>query len=139
MEEALPRLWHWVHREFRWERFLSAARNALHMRTTRMRSSRRAIAEPQFVAGPQVRCIKNKLTREYEKFEARQATVEELEELGAGALRNAVVDGECERGSVMAGQIAGLVKEIKPVKTIIEDILKEAESTVERMNKVYRS
>lgn len=89
--------------------------------------------------GHPVRCIKNKLTREYDKFEARQATVDELEELGAGSLRNAVVDGECERGSVMAGQIAGLVNEIRPVKEIILDLVKEADATIERMKKISRS
>ena len=89
--------------------------------------------------GHPVRCLKNKLTRQYEKLESNSATPEELEKLGEGSLRNAVVDGECNYGSIMAGQIAGLVNEIRPVKTIIDDILAEAEKTLDRMNKIYRS
>ena len=50
----------------------------------------------------------------------------ELEELTLGSLRRAVYDGDVENGSVMAGQIAGLVNEIRPVKNIIEDVIKEA-------------
>lgn len=89
--------------------------------------------------GHPVRCLKNKLTRQYEKLESSSAKAEELEKLGEGSLRNAVVDGECNYGSIMAGQIAGLVKEIRPVKTIIDDILTEAVKTLDRMNKIYRS
>ena len=89
--------------------------------------------------GHPVRCLKNKLTRQYEKLESSSATAEELEKLGEGSLRNAVVDGECDYGSIMAGQIAGLVNEIRPVKAIIDDILTEAAKTVDRMNKICRS
>ena len=89
--------------------------------------------------GHPVRCLKNKLTRQYEKLESNSATAEELEKLGEGSLRNAVVDGECDYGSIMAGQIAGLINEIRPVKTIIDDILTEAVKTLDRMNKTYRS
>ena len=89
--------------------------------------------------GHPVRCVKNKLTRQYEKLESSSASLEELEELGAGALKNAVVDGDCDRGSVMAGQIAGMVKEIKPVQMIIQAIVLEAERTIEKMKKIYGS
>ena len=89
--------------------------------------------------GHPVRCLKNKLTRQFEKLESSSATAEELEKLGEGSLRNAVVDGECDYGSIMAGQIAGLVNEIKPVKVIIDDILTEAVKTLDRMNNIYRS
>lgn len=76
--------------------------------------------------GHPVRCLKNKLTREFEKLEERCASKEELEGLGAGKLKAAAVDGDVVFGSVMAGQIAGLIKDIKPVKSIIEDIINEA-------------
>ena len=89
--------------------------------------------------GHPVRCLKNKLTREYEKLENSSATVEELERLGEGSLRNAVVDGDCDSGSIMAGQISGLVNEIRPVKTIIDDIVTVAVKTLDGMNKIYRS
>ena len=56
----------------------------------------------------------------------------ELEELTLGSLRRAVYDGDVENGSVMAGQIAGLVNEIRPVKNIIEDVIKEAREVLKR-------
>ncbi|HBI93186.1 MAG TPA: enoyl-[acyl-carrier-protein] reductase FabK, partial [Terrisporobacter glycolicus] len=56
-----------------------------------------------------VRVLRNKLTREYIKLEKTNANPEEIEALGKGALRKAVVDGDVNNGSVMAGQIAGLV------------------------------
>ena len=56
----------------------------------------------------------------------------ELEELTLGSLRRAVYDGDVENGSVMAGQIAGLVNEIRPVKNIIEDVIKEAREVLEK-------
>lgn len=89
--------------------------------------------------GHPVRCIKNKLTRQYEKLENSGASIDELEALGAGSLRNAVVDGDCNNGSIMSGQIAGLVKEIKPVKKIIDDILSDAMKILDKMNTIYRS
>ena len=56
----------------------------------------------------------------------------ESEELTLGSLRRAVYDGDVENGSVMAGQIAGLVNEIRPVKNIIEDVIKEAREVLEK-------
>jgi enoyl-[acyl-carrier protein] reductase II len=72
--------------------------------------------------GAPVRVIKNLMAKEYIKLSQAGATLEELEKLTLGSLRRAVVDGDLETGSFMAGQIAGLVKEIRPVKTIIEDM-----------------
>ena len=79
-----------------------------------------------------VRGIKNELTKRYHELEERSATLMELEELTLGSLRRAVYDGDVENGSVMAGQIAGLVKEIRPVKNIIEDVIKEAREVLKR-------
>ena len=56
----------------------------------------------------------------------------ELEELTLGSLRRAVYDGDVENGSVMAGQIAGLVSELRPVKIIIEETVKEAREVLQR-------
>jgi len=86
--------------------------------------------------GHPVRIIRNKLAREFEKLEKQEASIEELEKLGSGKLRLAVVDGDVENGSVMAGQVAGLVKEIKPVKEIISDIIKQAKATLDNLNKL---
>ncbi|HPW40911.1 MAG TPA: enoyl-[acyl-carrier-protein] reductase FabK [Bacillota bacterium] len=84
--------------------------------------------------GHPVRILKNKLAREFEKLEKASAAVEEYEKLGVGRLRAAVVEGDADYGSVMAGQIAGLVKEIKPAKDIIEDIMNEANEVISLIN-----
>lgn len=78
------------------------------------------------VVGHPVRAIKNKLSSSYAQAEkdflAGIKTAEEIEELGAGALRNAVVDGDVVNGSVMAGQIAGLVRKEESCRDILEDL-----------------
>lgn len=76
--------------------------------------------------GHPIRVIRNKMTKEYLKKEQEGASFEELEQLTLGALRNAVVDGDVMYGSVMAGQIAGLIKEEKTCKEIIEEIVSSA-------------
>lgn len=78
--------------------------------------------------GHPVRQIRNKMTREYTKLEKSGATFEELEHLTLGALRKAVIDGNVDDGTLMAGQIAGLVKERKSCKEIIEEIVSETKS-----------
>lgn len=83
--------------------------------------------------GHPVRCLKNKLTRQFEELEARQAPPEELEKLGVGKLRAAMVEGDVEYGSVMAGQIAALVNEIRPAGEIIRQLVSETEQVVERL------
>ena len=82
--------------------------------------------------GAPVRGIKNELTKKYHELEERSSTLMELEELTLGSLRRAVYDGDVENGSVMAGQIAGLVNEIRPVKNIIEDVIKEAREVLKK-------
>ena len=82
--------------------------------------------------GAPVRSIKNELTKRYHELEEQSSTLMELEELTLGSLRRAVYDGDVENGSVMAGQIAGLVTEIRPVKNIIEDIIKEAREVLKK-------
>ena len=82
--------------------------------------------------GAPVRGIKNELTKRYHELEEQSSTLMELEELTLGSLRRAVYDGDVENGSVMAGQIAGLVTEVRPVKNIIEDVLNEAKEVLNR-------
>lgn len=76
--------------------------------------------------GHPVRALRNNLTMEYLKKEAEGATAEELEQLAAGGLRKAVVEGDTRTGSLMAGQSAGLVKEECTCKEFIERITAEA-------------
>lgn len=85
------------------------------------------------VTGHPVRSIKNKLTRKFIKLEKEGADKEEIEKLGIGTLRNAVLNGDVENGSVMAGQISGLIKEIKTCKEVIEDIIAEAKKVKESL------
>jgi len=80
--------------------------------------------------GAPVRGIKNELTKRYHELEAQSSTLMELEELTLGSLRKAVYDGDVENGSVMSGQIAGLVDEIRSVEQVIVDVLEEAKITL---------
>ena len=78
--------------------------------------------------GHPIRVLRNQMTKEYLKLEESGAPFEELENLTLGALRKAVMDGDIKNGSVMAGQIAGLVHKRQSCKEIIEEIMREAES-----------
>ena len=73
-------------------------------------------------AGAPVRVLKNKMSREYARMEKQGATLEELELLTLGGLRRAVFDGDVENGSVMSGQVAGQLHEIRPLRTIFEEL-----------------
>ena len=80
-----------------------------------------------------VRVLRNKLTREYIKLEKSNADISEIEALGKGALKKAVIDGDVENGSVMAGQIAGLIKKKQSCKEIINELVYEFEETLRRI------
>ncbi len=82
------------------------------------------------IAGTPVRILKNAMSREYVKQEKRGATVMELERFTLGSLRKAVFDGNTKEGSLMAGQVSGQIKEIRPVAKIMEDIYEEYLETV---------
>lgn len=88
--------------------------------------------------GYPVRVLKNKFTREYMELEKKGVPFEELEELGAGRLRLAVMEGDMDNGSVMAGQIAGMIKDVKSCDQIIKDIIEEGERSLNRLNEVKR-
>lgn len=77
--------------------------------------------------GHPVRTLRNQMTQKYLKLEAEGATFEELEKLTLGGLKRAVVDGDMVMGSAMAGQIAGLVKEQRSCKQILEDVISLSE------------
>ena len=72
-----------------------------------------------------VRIIKNQMAREYLKLESEAASREELEQITLGGLRRAVTDGDMKTGSVMAGQVCGQLKEVRPVADILSDIYNE--------------
>jgi len=77
--------------------------------------------------GHPVRSLKNKLTRKFEKMEEEGADPEEMVKIGEGALRRAVLEGDVEEGSVMIGQIAGLIKKVQPAAEILREIAEECE------------
>jgi enoyl-[acyl-carrier protein] reductase II len=85
--------------------------------------------------GHPVRGLKNKLSREFEELEKKGASIEEIEKLGTGKLRLAVVEGDTQWGSLMAGQSAGLVKKIEPAAAIIEDLINGATAEIERLKR----
>ena len=76
--------------------------------------------------GHPVRSLRNQMTREYLKMEQEGASFEELEYMTLGSLRKAVMDGDVKGGTVMAGQIAGLVKKEQTCAEIIQEMLSEA-------------
>ncbi len=78
--------------------------------------------------GHPVRGLRNKMTREYLKLEAAGASFEELEKLTLGGLRKAVVEGDTDQGSVLAGQIAGMVNRRQSCREIIDEIMEQAET-----------
>ena len=82
--------------------------------------------------GHPIRVLRNKMTREYLRMEKEGASLEELEKMTLGALRRAVVEGDVMTGSVMAGQIAGLVKSEDTCAQIIEEIISGAEQLLNK-------
>ena len=74
------------------------------------------------IGGVPVRILRNQMSNEYIKREKEGASKEELEEYTLGSLRRAVVEGDTVRGSLMAGQVAGMLTELKPVAVILEEL-----------------
>jgi len=88
--------------------------------------------------GHPVRVLDNKLARAFAQAEKAGATATELEKLGAGRLRAAVVDGDVENGSVMAGQIAAMVSKVETCVEIIQDVMSTADSALASLAKLHR-
>lgn len=76
--------------------------------------------------GHPVRSLRNQMTKEYQKLESQGADFMELEKLTLGSLRNAVIDGDVVHGTVMAGQIAGLISEVKSCREIVVELMTDA-------------
>ena len=87
--------------------------------------------------GHPVRVLANKLTRTFNEMEAAGAAAEELEKLGAGKLHLATHKGDVENGSVMIGQISGMLDDIKPVKAIVDDIINGLPQAVAELQAKY--
>lgn len=83
--------------------------------------------------GAPVRILKNRMSREYIKREYEGATLEELEHYTLGSLRKAVFDGDTENGSLMTGQVAGMLHEIKPLRKIFEELMSGYEACLSEL------
>ena len=88
--------------------------------------------------GHPARVLQNKLTRIYLEKEAAGASPEELEKLGLGTLRMAAREGDVEMGSVMIEQISGMMNDVKPVRAILEDLVKGVAAAAENVHKNFR-
>ena len=79
------------------------------------------------------RSLRNQMTRKYQALEKEGAGFEELELLTLGALRKAVVDGDVKNGTVMAGQIAGLIKKEQTCSEIIKELMDGMSNVIEHV------
>jgi enoyl-[acyl-carrier protein] reductase II len=84
--------------------------------------------------GHPVRALRNRLTRKYDEMEKSGTPPEEIEKLGVGSLRLAMVEGDIENGTVMAGQVCAMVKKVQPAREIIMDIMNSADIVLSRLN-----
>lgn len=84
-------------------------------------------------SGAPVRIIKNQLSREYLKLEASGTSRDELEQFTLGSLRRAVFDGDTKMGSLMAGQVCGMLDEIKPVAVILDELYNGAKEELKKL------
>jgi len=80
--------------------------------------------------GHPVRCLRNKMTREYLQMEKDGVELMELEKLTLGSLKRAVIDGDVVTGTLMAGQIAGLIKKEESCRDIVQGIVRECKEVI---------
>jgi len=83
--------------------------------------------------GHPVRALRNLLTREFERLEVSGVSVADLEAFGAGRYRAAALEGDVAHGTVIAGEISGLIGSIEPVSAIIESVVREAETILRQL------
>ena len=84
-----------------------------------------------------VRCLENRMARQFQAMEKGDASLDELERFGQGKFELGVLEGDIDNGSLMVGQICGLVSEIKPAAAIIKEIVEQAESIIAKLNSSY--
>ena len=86
--------------------------------------------------GHPVRAIRNDMLTKYLEMEMANAPEEELEKLTVGSLYRAVVEGDIDTGTMMAGEISGHIKKVRPAKDIIEGIIEEANATIQTLSSI---
>jgi len=93
-----------------------------------LRANERSTMVTGLSLGHPVRCLRNPMTRAFESLEKQGVSEQEIIEFGTGRLRLAAMEGDVTNGSLMAGQIAGLVQDILPARQVIERIVQQAEA-----------
>ncbi len=88
--------------------------------------------------GHPVRTLKNKLTRKFQQLEREGASIQELEELGKGTLQLAVFEGDVMNGSIMAGQIAGMINKEQTCEEIIEEMMTHTQEVISQLGNVKK-
>jgi len=117
-------------------RFICAAECTVHPKVKEMviKSKDRDTAVSGASTGHPVRALRNKLTRKYEEMEKNNAPVEEIEKLGAGSLRQAMVEGDVVYGTVMSGQVSAMVQRVQPAGEIMQEVLSHAVEVLDHLN-----
>ena len=89
--------------------------------------------------GHPVRCLRNQMTREYNKLESEGKSFEELEYLTLGSLRKAVQEGDITNGTVMAGQIASIIHDVKSCREVVEEMERDCVRLMQDMASRYKA
>ncbi len=101
-----------------------------------IRAKERSTVVTGLAGGHPVRVLDNKLAKQFSALDRRGAPPEEFDRLGAGKLKAAAVDGDIENGSVMIGQVAGMITKIKPVAAIIDEIIGDIPRILASINRL---
>jgi len=115
-------------------RFLASAEAPVHpnYKEAILKATDRSTRVTGRSLGAPVRAIENRMTKEFARYEDEKRPREEFERLAVGGLRRAVQDGDIETGSLMAGQIAGLITAVEPVAAILERMVSDARALLPR-------
>ncbi|MHB1005142.1 MAG: enoyl-[acyl-carrier-protein] reductase FabK [Chloroflexota bacterium] len=86
--------------------------------------------------GHPVRALENAFTRRFQELERSNASKEEIEKFGIGALRRGLIEGDVDNGSLMAGQVAGMIRDVRPCAEVIADIVAEADRILQKVSRL---
>jgi enoyl-[acyl-carrier protein] reductase II len=121
-------------------RFVATTECLVHERYKQalVKAKERSTVVTGLSTGHPVRVLQNKLTKEYVERERAGATTEELDQMGAGKLRLAAQEGDVDYGSVMVGQIAGMIREIQSVEAVMQDLVSGIPGVMEHLQQATR-
>ncbi len=108
----------------------------VHYKESILKATDRSTVTTGVSTGHPVRCLRNRLTRKFQELEGQGVCREEIEKMGAGCLKLAVCDGDVQEGSVMAGQISGLIHDIKPVQAIISSMMDDVVRVIDKLGRL---